>query len=121
MAKWIEDIETGELLPVKDDSEFEIPAHLEKAEFTPVDYDKTTKMTIDELQNQLTAAQNKIEEIQQEKGSTTVSEVTVKEVYPETVTRKRFDFNLPKVIITIVASSVCAVLVVFGFKFISDM
>lgn len=60
MINWIEDVDTGELFPVQDDFEFEIPAHLEQSEYTPVDYDKTIAMTITELQDQLFSAQEHI-------------------------------------------------------------
>lgn len=60
MIKWIEDVDTGEFFPVQDDFEFEVPAHLEQSEYTPVDYDKTIAMTITELQDQLFSAQEHI-------------------------------------------------------------
>lgn len=120
MIKWIKDADTGELFPVPDDFDYEIPEHLKTAECNHIDYEKTTRTTIDELQSRLTAAQNEIAVMQQEKGSTSVAEVTVKEVYPETVSTKRFDFNLMKVIITIVVASIAIVTVVFAFKFASD-
>lgn len=120
MIKWIKDADTGELFPVKDDFEYEIPEHLKTAECNHIDYEKTTRTTIDELQSQLTVAQNEISVMQQEKGSTAVSEVLVNEVYPETVSTKRFDFNLLKVIIAIVVAAVAVVTVVFACKFASD-
>lgn len=75
MVNWIKDVDTGELFPIPDNPYFEVPAHLELAEYTPVDYEKTTKMTIDELQNQLLAAQNQIEEMQKTESDTSPTEI----------------------------------------------
>ena len=75
MVNWIKDVDTGELFPIPDNLDFEIPAHLELSEYTPVDYEKTTKMTIDELQNQLLAAQNQIEEMQKTESDTSSTEI----------------------------------------------
>lgn len=84
-VKWIKDTDTGELYPIKDDFEFEAPAHLETPEYNTVDYDKTRQMTIDQLQNQLIAAQNHIEAIENEKTFDNNSNVTVNDVSPEVV------------------------------------
>lgn len=60
-VKWIEDVDSGELFPVVEDDNFDIPEHLKDADYNEVDYDKTTQYTIEQLQNQLIAAQNQIE------------------------------------------------------------
>ena len=55
-VQWVKDVDSGELFPVVDDESFDIPEHLKYADYNEVDYDKTTKYTISELQNQLLAA-----------------------------------------------------------------
>ncbi len=61
-VKWIKDVDSGELFPIVDEEEeFNIPEHLRVSEHTAIDYDKTTKNTIADLQEQLTAAQEKID------------------------------------------------------------
>lgn len=60
MVRWVKDVDSGELFPVSDESEIEIPAHLQESEYTPIDYDKTTEMTVLQLQEQLFAAQEQI-------------------------------------------------------------
>ena len=90
MVDWIRDVDTGELIPVETDFNFEVPAHLEIPDYTTIDYDKTKEMTITELQNQLIAAQNHIEAIESEKTSDNNSVVTVNEVSPEIVSRSSF-------------------------------
>lgn len=92
-VKWIKDTDTGELYPIKDDFEFETPAHLETPDYNIVDYDKTREMTIEQLQNQLIAAQNHIEAIKNEKTSDNNSEVTVNDVSPEIVSRSEKRLN----------------------------
>lgn len=115
--KWIKDVDTGELFPVKDDFEYEIPEHLKTAECNHIDYEKTTRTTIDELQSQLTAAQNEIAVIQQEREVPLSSD---SESCNEIVTTKHFDFNLSKIIIAIVVAAIAVVTVVFACKFASD-
>lgn len=60
MVRWVKDVDSGELFPVSDESEIEIPGHLQESEYTPIDYDKTTEMTVLQLQEQLFAAQEQI-------------------------------------------------------------
>jgi len=61
-VKWVKDVDSGELFPIVDEEEeFNIPEHLRASEHTAIDYEKTTKNTIADLQEQLTAAQNQID------------------------------------------------------------
>lgn len=91
--QWIRDVDTGELYPVQNDFEFEAPAHLETPEYNAVDYDKTRQMTIEQLQNQLTAAQNHIEAIENEKTPNNNSVETVNDVSAEIVSRSEMRLN----------------------------
>ena len=59
-VEWRKDVESGELFPVFDETEFEIPAHLKEAEYNSIDYEKTRELTITQLQEQLSVAENKI-------------------------------------------------------------
>ena len=59
-VEWRKDLKSGELFPVFDDSDFEVPAHLQEAEYNSIDYDKTKEVTIMQLQEQLTSAQEQI-------------------------------------------------------------
>lgn len=86
-VQWIRDTDTGELYPIQNDFDYEIPAHLEIPEYQTVDYDKTRQMTIEQLQNQLIAAQNHIEAIENEKTSDNNSVETVNDVSAEIVSR----------------------------------
>lgn len=115
--KWIKDADTGELFPVQDDFECDIPEHLKTAECNHIDYEKTTRTTIDELQSRLTAAQNEIAVIQQERELPLQSD---SEICNEIVTTKHFDFNLSKIIIAIFVAAIAVVTVVFACKFVSD-
>lgn len=61
-VKWIKDVDSGELFPITDEKEdFDIPEHLRVSEHTVVDYEKTAKNTISDLQEQLIAAQEQID------------------------------------------------------------
>lgn len=73
-VKWIEDVDSGELFPVVEDENFDIPEHLKDADYNEVDYDKTTKYTIEQLQNKLIAAENQINEIKSDTHANVVSE-----------------------------------------------
>ena len=84
-VKWIRDVDTGELYPIKNDFDYETPAHLETPEYMTIDYDKTKKMTIEQLQNQLIAAQNHIEAIENEKTLDNNFTATVNDVSSEIV------------------------------------
>lgn len=112
-VQWIRDVDTGELYPVQNDFEFEAPAHLETPEYQTVDYDKTRQMTIEQLQNQLTAAQNHIEAIENEKTSDNNSVETVNDVSAEIVSESDFkkDWNdwYPIIILILVCTVVCVV------------
>lgn len=91
--QWIRDVDTGELYPVQKDFDYEPPAHLETPEYQTVDYDKTRQMTIEQLQNQLIAAQNHIEAIENEKTSDNNSVETVNDVSAEVVSRSEMRLN----------------------------
>lgn len=84
-VKWIRDVDTGELYPIKNDFDYETPAHLETPEYMTIDYDKTKEMTIEQLQNQLIAAQNHIEAIENEKTLYNNFTATVNDVSSEIV------------------------------------
>jgi len=61
-VRWIKDVDSGELFPIVDEEEeFNIPEHLRASEHTAIDYEKTTKNIIADLQEQLTAAQEMID------------------------------------------------------------
>lgn len=92
-VQWIRDTDTGELYPVQNDFDYETPAHLETPEYQTVDYDKTRQMTIEQLQNQLIAAQNHIEAIENEKTSDNNSVETVNDVSAEVVSRSEMRLN----------------------------
>lgn len=111
--KWIKDADTGELFPVQDDFEYEIPEHLKTAECNHIDYEKTTRTTIDELQIQLTAAQNEIAAIQQERE---VSIPSDNESCNEIVSIKHFD--LKKFLIIFIVTVAITVFAVFACKII---
>lgn len=115
-VKWIRDVDTGELYPIKNDFDYETPAHLETPEYMTIDYDKTKKMTIEQLQNQLIAAQNHIEAIENEKTSDNNFTATVNDVSSEIVSSLKhdksnsFDFlaSLKFVGLILLACIVCA-------------
>lgn len=118
-VKWIKDTDTGELYPIKDDFEFEAPAHLETPEYITVDYDKTRQMTIEQLQNQLIAAQNHIEAIESDKTFDNNSVVTVNDVSAEVVSEsgfKSFWSEWSPIIILILVCAVVYVLGIFVFR-----
>ncbi len=61
-VKWIKDVDSGELFPIADEEEdFDIPEHLRVSEHTVIDFEKTAKNTIADLQEQLIAAQEQID------------------------------------------------------------
>ena len=91
--QWIRDVDTGELYPMLCDCNYEPPAHLEIPEYQTVDYDKTRQMTIEQLQNQLIAAQNHIEAIENEQTSDNNSVETVNDVSAEIVSRSEMRLN----------------------------
>ena len=121
MIKWIEDVDTGELFPVQDDFEFEVPAHLEQSEYTPVDYDKTIAMTITELQNQLFSAQEHINTF--EKSPKEISSRCSDLAVSEAATNKSFNipwrFILQLIAIFLIVLVLIGSLVIFS-KFISN-
>ena len=121
MIKWIEDADTGELFPVQDDFEFEVPAHLEQSEYTPVDYDKTIAMTITELQNQLFSAQEHINTF--EKSPKEISSRCSDLAVSEAATNKSFNipwrFILQLIAIFLIVLVLIGSLVIFS-KFISN-
>ena len=121
MIKWIEDLETGELFPVQDDFEFEVPAHLEQSEYTPVDYDKTIAMTITELQNQLFSAQEHINTF--ENSPKEINLQCSDSAVSEAVTNKSFSIPWRFILQLIVIFSIVLVLIgslVIFSKFISN-
>lgn len=121
MIKWVEDVETGELFPVQDDFEFEVPAHLKQSEYTPVDYDKTIAMTITELQNQLFSAQEHINTF--ENSSKEISRQCFDPAVSEAATNKSFSipwrFILQLIAIFLIVLVLIGSLVIFS-KFISN-
>lgn len=93
-VQWIKDVDTGELYPVQNDFDYEPPAHLEIPEYQTVDYYKTRQMIIEQLQNQLIAAQNHIEAIENEKTSDDNNSIeTVNDVSAENVSRSEMRLN----------------------------
>ena len=60
MVEWVKDVESGEIFPVYNIRELDIPEHLKDVEVTEVDYDKTRENTILQLQEELTEAQERI-------------------------------------------------------------
>lgn len=119
-VKWIKDTDTGELYPIKDDFEFEAPAHLETPEYNTVDYDKTRQMTIEQLQNQLIAAQNHIEAIENEKTSDNNSNVTVNDVSPEVAVESGFKAFWSEWYPIIILILGCVAIFSFGLVFFKD-
>lgn len=111
--QWIRDVDTGELYPMLCDCNYEPPAHLETPEYQTVDYDKTRQMTIEQLQNQLIAAQNHIEAIENEKTSDNNSIETVNDVSAEVVSipEKSSNHN----IVSAISLSIIFGLVIFVF------
>lgn len=111
--QWIKDVDTGELYPMLCDCNYEPPAHLETPEYQTVDYDKTRQMTIEQLQNQLIAAQNHIEAIENEKTSDNNSVETVNDVSTEVVSipEKSSNHN----IVSAISLSIIFGLVIFVF------
>lgn len=112
MVHWVKDVDSGELFPVPDESEIEIPAHLQESEYTPIDYDKTTEMTMLQLQEQLFAAQEQIkimtenpkaEPIILEKKSETPVSAEYFEVDCEKVPKQHDLKKIVFIIITVVA------------------
>lgn len=121
-VQWIKDVDSGELFPFVDDESFDIPGHLKDADYNEVDYDKTTKYTIDELQNQLIAAQNQINEIKSDTHANVVLE-PLEEMPPKTVeiSESRFDWSrLLKYVAVPVACVGLLVLSLCGLKVLSD-
>lgn len=60
MVEWVKDVDSGEIFPVYNVRELDIPEHLKEVEVTEVDYDKTREKTILQLQEELTEAQERI-------------------------------------------------------------
>lgn len=121
-VRWVEDVDSGELFPVVNDENFDIPGHLKDSDYNEVDYDKTTEYTIDEFQNQLLALQNQIREIKQDTHANVVSE-PLEELPPKTVeiSKSHFDwsnllkyFAVPVVCVGLLVLSLC------GLKILSD-
>ena len=121
-VQWVKDVDSGELFPVVDDESFDIPDHLKDADYNEVDYDKTTKYTIGELQNQLLAAQNQINEIKQETHSNVVSE-PLEELPTKTVEISKSHFDWSKLLKYVAVPVACVGLLVLslcGLKVLSD-
>lgn len=115
-------MDSGELFPVVDDESFDIPDHLKDADYNEVDYDKTTKYTIGELQNQLLAAQNQINEIKQDTHSNVVSE-PLEELPTKTVEISKSHFDWSKLLKYVAVPVACVGLLVLslcGLKILSD-
>ncbi len=60
MVEWVKDVDSGEIFPVYNVRELDIPEHLKEVETVEVDYDKTREKTILQLQEELTEAQERI-------------------------------------------------------------
>ena len=121
-VKWVEDIDSGELFPVVEDEKFDIPEHLKDADYNEVDYDKTTKYTICELQNQLLAAQNQINEIKHDTHVDVVSE-SLEKSPPKIVefSKSHFDWlNSLKFVVVVIALAVIIAFSFGGLKILSD-
>ena len=120
-VKWVEDIDSGELFPVVDDEIFDIPEHLKDADYNDVNYDRTIKYTIEQLQNQLLAAQNQIEAIRQDPDVSVSSDIPSEP--PAEVSKRRLNIKLIRfswyffialaLILLLFAS-------IFGLKYFSD-
>ena len=121
-VNWVQDVDSGELFPVVDDENFDIPEHLKDADYNEVNYDRTTKYTIEQLQNQLLAAQNQIEAIRQDSDVSASSDIPSEP--PAEVSERRFDiwgivkygcyFLIPLALILVAVASI------FGLKYLSD-
>ncbi len=121
-VRWVEDVDSGELFPVVDDESFDIPGHLKDADYNEVDYDKTTKYTIGELQNQLLAAQNQINEIKSDTHANAVSE-HLEELPPKTaeISKSHFDWlGSLKFVFVVIGLAVVIALSLGGLKVLSD-
>lgn len=120
--QWVKDVDSGELFPVVDDESFDIPEHLKDADYNEVDYDKTTKYTISELQNQLLAAQNQINEIKSDTHANSVSE-PLEELPTKTVEISKSHFDWSKFLKYVAVPIACVGLLVLslcGLKVLSD-
>lgn len=124
-VKWIEDVDSGELFPVVEDDNFDIPEHLKDADYNEVDYDKTTQYTIEQLQNQLLAAQNQIEATRHDSDVSASSDIP-REPPAEVPKRfKRLLHNIKFIKFSwygLISLAVVLVLgaSVFGLKYLSD-
>ena len=121
-VKWIEDVDSGELFPVVEDDNFDIPEHLKDADYNEVDYDKTTQYTIEQLQNQLLAAQNQINEIKSDTHANAVSE-HLEELPPKTaeISKSHFDWlGSLKFVSVVIDLAVVIALSLGGLKVLSD-
>ncbi|MDE6131992.1 MAG: hypothetical protein K2G04_01245 [Oscillospiraceae bacterium] len=98
---------------MQNDFNYETPAHLEIPEYQTVDYDKTRQMTIEQLQNQLIAAQNHIEAIENEKTSNNNSDETANDVSAEVVSISEKSSNHN--IVSAISLSIIFGLVIFVF------
>ena len=120
-VKWVKDVDSGELFPVVDDENFDIPEHLKDSDYNEVNYDRTTKYTIEQLQNQLLAAQNQIEAIRQDSDVSASSDIPSEP--PAEFVKRRFDIK--SIIFSwqfLIGLAMVLMLVVsiFGFKYFSD-
>lgn len=121
-VQWVKDVDSGELFPVVDDEIFDIPEHLKDADYNEVDYDKTTKYTIGELQNQLLAAQNQINEIKSDTHANSVSE-PLEELPTKTdeISKSHFDWlGSLKFVFVAIGLAVVIALSLGGLKVLSD-
>jgi len=121
-VKWIKDVDSGELFPIVDEEEeFNIPEHLRVSEHTAIDYEKTTKNTIADLQEQLTAAQEKID-VYKKTQPVELSKDIPKEIQQHsTLTDKPKHFIIGKSwILLIVVCVLASLLGVFCVKRLSD-
>ncbi len=120
--QWVKDVDSGELFPVVDDESFDIPDHLKDADYNEVDYDKTTKYTIGELQNKLLAAQTQINEIKSDTHANIVSD-PLEEMPTKTVeiSKSRFEWlGSLKFVFVVICLAVVIALSLGGLKVLSD-
>lgn len=120
MVEWVKDVESGEIFPVYNVRELDIPEHLKEVEVTEVDYDKTREKTILQLQEELTEAQERIKlmkatpiskEPQEDIIIAQKTYITSEDVNLEKVPKQH---NLNKIILIVIA---CIAVVVFSFLF----
>jgi len=107
MIEWVKDVDSGELFPVDNCRDFDIPEHLKQIDFEEIDYDKTHEMTITQLQEQLTTAQEQIKimtatPVVQPSCEDIIIENKTELEFEDNVVSKHKDFSNPLMLIIIV-------------------